>query len=78
MKSLLKSGDTDKIIFFANVSRQREIYILVTNQSNFILVFLLMLKLIVNIRKLLTLFFINLDPGANVIKLFLSVIYEFS
>lgn len=31
MKSLLKSGDTDKIIFFANVSRQREIYILAGN-----------------------------------------------
>ena len=28
MKSLLKSGDTEKIIFFANVSRQRDIYIL--------------------------------------------------
>ena len=31
MKSLLKSGDTDKIIFFANVSRQKEIYILAGN-----------------------------------------------
>ena len=31
MKALLKSGDTDKIIFFANVSRQREIYILAGN-----------------------------------------------
>ena len=31
MKSLLKSGDTEKIIFFANVSRQREIYILAGN-----------------------------------------------
>lgn len=31
MKSLLKSGDTEKVIFFANVSRQREIYILAGN-----------------------------------------------
>ena len=31
MKSLLKSGDTEKIIFFANVSRQKEIYILAGN-----------------------------------------------
>ena len=31
MKSLLKSGDTEKIIFFANVSRQRDIYILAGN-----------------------------------------------
>ena len=31
MKSLLKSGDTDKIIFFAGVSRQREIYIMAAN-----------------------------------------------
>ncbi|HIG76061.1 MAG TPA: rRNA pseudouridine synthase [Bacteroidetes bacterium] len=31
MKALLKSGDTEKIIFFANVSRQREIYILAGN-----------------------------------------------
>ena len=28
MKALLKSGDTEKIIFFANVSRQAEIYVL--------------------------------------------------
>ena len=28
MKALLKSGDTEKIIFFANVSRQREIYVM--------------------------------------------------
>ena len=28
MKALLKSGDTEKIIFFANVSRQPEIYVL--------------------------------------------------
>ena len=31
MKALLKSGDTDRIVFFANVSRQREIYILAGN-----------------------------------------------
>ena len=31
MKALLKSGDTEKIIFFANVSRQKEIYILAGN-----------------------------------------------
>jgi intraflagellar transport protein 140 len=31
MKSLLKSGDTDKIIFFANVSRQRDIYVMAAN-----------------------------------------------
>ncbi|EDV20700.1 uncharacterized protein TRIADDRAFT_60914 [Trichoplax adhaerens] len=31
MKSLLKSGDTEKIIFFAGVSRQREIYIMAAN-----------------------------------------------
>lgn len=31
MKSLLKSGDTEKIIFFANVSRQKEIYIMAAN-----------------------------------------------
>lgn len=28
MKALLKSGDTEKIVFFASVSRQREIYIM--------------------------------------------------
>jgi intraflagellar transport protein 140 len=28
MKALLKSGDTEKIVFFANVSRQKEIYIM--------------------------------------------------
>lgn len=28
MKALLKSGDTEKIMFFATVSRQREIYIM--------------------------------------------------
>ncbi|CAK9817048.1 Intraflagellar transport protein 140 homolog [Anthophora quadrimaculata] len=31
MKSLLKSGDTEKICFFAQVSRQREIYIMAGN-----------------------------------------------
>lgn len=31
MKALLKSGDTEKIIFFAGVSRQREIYIMAAN-----------------------------------------------
>jgi hypothetical protein len=28
MKALLKSGDTEKIVFFANVSREPEIYVL--------------------------------------------------
>ena len=31
MKALLKSGDTEKIIFFASVSRQREIYVMAAN-----------------------------------------------
>ncbi|CAG0887245.1 unnamed protein product, partial [Cyprideis torosa] len=31
MKALLKSGDTEKIIFFANVSRQKEIYVMAAN-----------------------------------------------
>lgn len=31
MKALLKSGDTEKIIFFANVSRDKQIYILAGN-----------------------------------------------
>jgi len=31
MRCLLKSGDTDKIVFFAGVSRAREIYILAAN-----------------------------------------------
>ena len=31
MKALLKSGDTAKIIFFAQVSRQRDIYIMAAN-----------------------------------------------
>ncbi|KAG6550540.1 hypothetical protein Mapa_007909 [Marchantia paleacea] len=31
MKALLKSGDTERIIFFANVSRHKQIYILAAN-----------------------------------------------
>lgn len=31
MKSLLKSGDTDKIVFFASMSRQKEVYIMAAN-----------------------------------------------
>jgi len=31
MKALLKSGDTEKIVFFATVSRQKEIYIMAAN-----------------------------------------------
>lgn len=31
MKALLKSGDTEKVIFFANVSRQRDIYVMAAN-----------------------------------------------
>lgn len=31
MKSLLKSGDTDKVIFFAGMSRQREVYVMAAN-----------------------------------------------
>ncbi|GBM15541.1 Intraflagellar transport protein 140 [Araneus ventricosus] len=31
MKALLKSGDTERIIFFANVSRQRDIYVMAAN-----------------------------------------------
>ena len=31
MKALLKSGDTEKIVFFANVSREPEIYVLAAN-----------------------------------------------
>ncbi|XP_065660084.1 intraflagellar transport protein 140 homolog isoform X3 [Hydra vulgaris] len=31
MKSLLKSGDTEKIVFFAGVSRQKEIYVMAAN-----------------------------------------------
>lgn len=31
MKSLLKSGNTEKIIYFANISRQHEVYIMAAN-----------------------------------------------
>lgn len=31
MKALLKSGDTEKIVFFAGVSRQRDIYVMAAN-----------------------------------------------
>ena len=31
MKALLKSGDTNRIVFFANVSRQKEIYVMAAN-----------------------------------------------
>ncbi len=31
MKALLKSGDTEKIMFFAGVSRQKEIYVMAAN-----------------------------------------------
>ncbi|ODN03568.1 hypothetical protein Ocin01_03073 [Orchesella cincta] len=31
MKSLLKSGDTEKIIFYANICRHREIYVMAAN-----------------------------------------------
>ncbi|MEQ2210163.1 hypothetical protein XENOCAPTIV_009169 [Xenoophorus captivus] len=31
MKALLKSGDTDKIAFFASVSRQKELFIMAAN-----------------------------------------------
>lgn len=31
MKCLLKSGDTDKIMFFASMSRQREVYLMAAN-----------------------------------------------
>mgnify|MGYP001793821379 CR=1 FL=1 len=31
MKALLKSGDTEKIIFYAGVSRQKEIYVMAAN-----------------------------------------------
>jgi intraflagellar transport protein 140 len=31
MKCLLKTGDTDKIVYFANISRKREIYIIAAN-----------------------------------------------
>lgn len=31
MSALLKSGDTEKIVFFANVSRQKELFIMAAN-----------------------------------------------
>ncbi len=31
MKALLKSGDTEKIVFFAGVSRQKDIYVMAAN-----------------------------------------------
>lgn len=31
MRALLRSGDTEKIVFFAGVSRQKEIYIMAAN-----------------------------------------------
>lgn len=31
MKALLRSGDTEKIVFFANVSKQKEIYVMAAN-----------------------------------------------
>ncbi|XP_068610701.1 intraflagellar transport protein 140 homolog [Brachionichthys hirsutus] len=31
MKALLKSGDTEKIVFFANISRQKELFIMAAN-----------------------------------------------
>ncbi|CAH8664618.1 unnamed protein product [Heterobilharzia americana] len=31
MKSLLRSGDTEKVVFFANVSKQKEIYVMAAN-----------------------------------------------
>lgn len=31
MQSLLRSGDTEKIIFFANISKQKDIYIMAAN-----------------------------------------------
>ena len=31
MRALLKSGDTEKIIFFANTARKKEIYIMAGN-----------------------------------------------
>lgn len=31
MRALLKSGDTDRIVFFAGVSRQKEIYVMAAN-----------------------------------------------
>lgn len=31
MRALLKSGDTDKIIYFAGMSRQKELFIMAAN-----------------------------------------------
>lgn len=31
MRALLKSGDTEKIVFFAGVSRQKEVYVMAAN-----------------------------------------------
>jgi len=31
MKALLKSGDTEKIVFYANACRQKEIYVMAAN-----------------------------------------------
>lgn len=31
MRALLKSGDTEKIVFFANVCRQRELFVMAAN-----------------------------------------------
>lgn len=31
MRALLKSGDTEKIVFFANVCRQKELFIMAAN-----------------------------------------------
>ena len=31
MQALIKSGDTEKIVFFAGVSRQRDIYVMAAN-----------------------------------------------
>ena len=31
MKALLKSGDTEKIVFFAGVSRQKDVYVMAAN-----------------------------------------------
>lgn len=31
MRALLRSGDTEKIIFFANVSRQKELFVMAAN-----------------------------------------------
>ena len=31
MKALLKSGDTDKVVFYANTCREKDVYILAAN-----------------------------------------------